>query len=157
MSKYPLASILLLCLMAVSCTEKRRPLSKAAWLAGTWVSQTSKGSLYETWNKVDNTRMTAKSYYLNDGDTVLFETVELVEAAGKVQYIVSAPKENGETPVAFTATTLAPDRFVFENKAHDFPQMITYRKISGDSLVAEVSGMIEGKMEKEIFSMRRMQ
>jgi hypothetical protein len=44
---------------------------------------------------------------------------------------------------------------VFENKEHDFPQKITYTKISNDSIVAEISGMKDGKQSKESYPMKK--
>lgn len=100
--------------------------------------------------------MTAKSYYLTNADTVLFETVELKEVGDKLMYIVSAPEEKKESPIPFSSIELAPGKFVFENKAHDFPQLITYQKITRDSLIAEISGMVEGNMLREQFAMKKI-
>lgn len=141
--------------MFASCNGGKTRLSDAEWLIGTWESKTSKGSLYETWNRVDEHNFYAKSYYLNNSDTSLFETVELKDSIGKLFYIVSVPGQNGEKPVSFASVHLSGDSLVFENKKHDFPQRISYRKISADSLVAEVSGDVDGKNISEPFAMRK--
>jgi hypothetical protein len=44
---------------------------------------------------------------------------------------------------------------VFENPKHDYPKKITYTKINDDSLVAEISGILDGKPSSEKFSMKK--
>jgi hypothetical protein len=45
---------------------------------------------------------------------------------------------------------------IFENPAHDFPQFISYTKITTDSLVAEISGTKNGQARKQRFPMKRI-
>jgi len=40
----------------------------------------------------------------------------------------------------------------FENKAHDFPNMITYELTSDDQLVATIQGILNNKPEKISFN-----
>jgi len=44
---------------------------------------------------------------------------------------------------------------IFEKPKHDFPQKITYNKISNDSLIAGISGMKDGKESKEKYPMKK--
>lgn len=148
--------ILLFLLALAGCQVKPTLLSNAEWFIGTWESRTSKGSLYETWTKRDEHSFTGRSYYMNNADTVLFETIELVEKDGKLLYIVNAPEEKHEKPVPFESTEVNENQFIFENRQHDFPQVILYRKIRPDSLYAEVSGTVSGKELKEPFGMRKI-
>jgi hypothetical protein len=46
-------------------------------------------------------------------------------------------------------------KMVFENEQHDFPQQISYQKLSRDSLVAEISGVIKGEFRAQQFPMRK--
>lgn len=48
-------------------------------------------------------------------------------------------------------------QLVFENLKHDFPQIISYTKVTSDSLVAEISGTKNGQKQKQIFPMKRIQ
>ena len=138
-----------------SCSSNKTLLQNTEWLLGTWESKTSKGILYETWHKTDEQNFNAKCYYLNNSDTILFETINLKESEGKLIYTVSAPKEKNEKPVQFTSIKITPNSFIFENKYHDFPQIVSYKKITSDSLIAEVSGKYNGESLKEEFSMKR--
>lgn len=147
--------IFLLIIPFVGCQSQQKLLSNAHWLLGTWETKTEKGSLYETWTTGDQKSLWAKSYYLQGADTILFETVKLQARNGKLYYVVNPPGANHDAQVTFESTSVEPNGFSFENKLHDFPQVITYRQLSIDSLMAEISGMINGKEEREQFPMRK--
>jgi len=70
-------------------------------------------------------------------------------------YKVTVKGQNNNEAVAFYLTTADDDQLVFENPKHDFPNKITYSKISNDSLVAEISGMKDGKESKESYPMKK--
>lgn len=146
----------LMALLSIGCRSPQKLLSNAHWLLGTWETKTEKGSLYETWRTGDQQSLLAKSYFLNGTDTILFETVRLQAKDGKLYYIVNPPGTNHDHQVTFESTSVGPDGFSFENKLHDFPQVITYRQVSNDSLIAEISGMINGKEERQPFPMRKI-
>lgn len=143
-------------LLFLGCNSKESILTNSEWLIGTWQSQTSKGPLFETWRKTGENTFNAKSYYLVNLDTVLFETVELKEVENKLIYSVSAAPEKNEKPVSFTSIETGNEKLIFENKLHDFPQLISYKLISKDSLLAEISGKIEGKFQSEQFPMKKI-
>ncbi len=132
-------------------SEKVTTVKETEWLVGTWECLTPRGVFYENWVKENDRKLAGKSYYLlHDRDTVVMETVTLIAEHGKLVYIVSLEKENveDEKPVRFTATSLSHDRFVVENPANDFPQVITYTQLSSDSLIAEISLLDTEEKEK---------
>jgi len=45
---------------------------------------------------------------------------------------------------------------VFENLRHDFPQRIIYRRVSEDSLIARIEGMINGAKRSIDFPYRKI-
>lgn len=132
-------------------------IDKATWLIGRWENKTIKDNLYETWQKVSANELSGKSYYLKGGDTILYETVQLLERENKLFYIVTAKNQNDELPVSFGSVTVTNDLLIFENKAHDFPQVIKYHRVNKDSLTAEISGTSKGQERKQMFPMRRIQ
>ena len=71
-------------------------------------------------------------------------------------YIPNVNNQNGGLPVRFATKTVSDMELVFENPQHDFPQIISYTKINADSLVAEISGTINGKERKQTFPMKRV-
>ncbi|AZB11289.1 hypothetical protein EG344_21860 [Chryseobacterium sp. G0162] len=144
-------------LMMGSWAQQQGELNKLEWLLGTWETQTPKGSLYETWKRKGPTEFQGKSYYLKNKDTLLFESVRLIEKDKKLHYIVSVKHQNHELPVDFATKEIKdPTSLVFENPAHDFPQMIAYKKKGKDSLMAEISGMMNGRMASQKFPMRKV-
>lgn len=131
-------------------------IKKAEWLIGTWENKTPRGSIYETWAKVGNDEFSGKSYVLKEKDTVVFETIRLVQEQGGLFYIPTVKNQNDGLPVRFTLRTISDFELVFENPQHDFPQIISYTKINSDSLVAEISGTKNGQEYKQTFPMKRV-
>ena len=64
--------------------------------------------------------------------------------------------QNKELPVSFKLVNATDNQLVFENPNHDFPTKITYLIISEDSMVASISGLIDGKEKIEQFPMKRI-
>ncbi len=131
-------------------------LDQASWLIGTWENKTSRGSMYETWRRVDEKALAGRSYMLREKDTIVFENVQLVQEAAGVVYIPTVEGQNNGQPVRFPLTKLTATELVFENPEHDFPQVITYTKIHEDSLVASIAGTKNGKQRKQLFPMHRL-
>ena len=139
------------------CAEKgTSDIEKAEWIIGTWENVTPKGSIYETWSIVYADEYEGKSYMLKEKDTVVFETVSMVQKEGGLFYIPAVKNQNEGLPVRFTLKSISETRFVFENPEHDFPQVISYVQIGNDSLVAEISGIADGEERKVGFPMKRM-
>jgi len=65
-------------------TPEGKELKKAEWLLGTWENNTPRGSIYEHWNKSDPQKFSGRSYTLKDRDTMVFETLQLIEEDGEL-------------------------------------------------------------------------
>jgi len=144
-------------LLIIGSWTQPSEIKKLEWLLGTWETKTPKGSLYETWTQKSNTELQGESYYLKNKDTIHFESVRLVEKDRKLHYIVSVKGQHDEQPVDFISTPGSnPTSLVFENRQNDFPQTITYKKIRKDSLFAEISGLMNGKMARQAFPMKKI-
>ncbi|UDQ52929.1 MULTISPECIES: DUF6265 family protein [Chryseobacterium] len=131
-------------------------IQKAEWLIGTWENKTQRGSIYETWTKAGNNEFSGKSYSVKGKDTIVFENIRLVQENKKLFYIPTVKNQNEGLPVRFAAKTISENQLVFENPQHDFPQIIAYTKITSDSLIAEISGIINGQKRKQTFPMKRV-
>lgn len=144
-------------LLIIGSWTQSSEINKLEWLLGTWETKTPKGSLYETWIKKSNTEFQGESYYLKNKDTIHFESVRLVEKDKKLHYIVSVKGQHDEEPVDFISTPNSNSTsLVFENRQNDFPQTISYKKIRKDSLFAEISGLMNGKMARQAFPMKKI-
>ncbi len=149
-------SILGLFILNAWTAREAGDLQKAGWLIGTWKNTTPKGSIFETWSRTGSNELSGKSYMLKEQDTIVFESIRLVQQEEGIFYIPVVKDQNNGAAVRFAATTVSETRLVFENPQHDFPQVISYTKISGDSLIAEISGGRDGKMRKQRFPMVRV-
>ena len=129
---------------------------KTEWLIGTWEHKTSKGSSFESWVKINDKELAGKSYALDGKDTQVFETIQLVEKDETLFYIPTVNNQNKGLPVSFLLKSISEEKMVFENPKHGFPQVISYTRLSADSLVAEISGSRNGMNTFRVFPMRRV-
>jgi len=159
----PVAVIALL-IVILSCNNKvsqktvapqKQPINRAAWLIGAWENKTTRGTLYESWQRENDSTFAGKSYFLKEKDTVVLETVFIEQRNANLFYIPTVKGQNNEQPVTFALTSSSDTLLVFENAAHDFPQKITYTRMSSDSLLAEISGIVKGQSKSQRFPMRK--
>jgi hypothetical protein len=155
-------SILILALVFIACkneTKERNKsytqLEKANWFIGEWRNTTKESDFTEKWVKKSDSTFFGESYVIVAKDTVFYETVVLEQKKDSLFYTVSVKDQNKEKPVSFYLTISSKNELVFENPKHDFPNKITYTQVTRDSLVAEISGIQNGKEAKEAFSMKR--
>ena len=136
-----------------STTNHYDEIEKANWLIGQWQNSSSEGNATETWNKLNDSTFRGESYFVVGKDTVSSETIGLEQRGKELFYIPTIKEQNGGQPVKFTLTNSSNNQLIFENPKHDFPQKISYTKISTDSLLAEISGIVEGKQNSQKFPM----
>ncbi len=155
-TKTLVAIVSLIILSAWTMKQTTNDINKAEWLIGTWENKTQKGSIYETWSKLNDNEFLGKSYIVKENDTIVFETIRLVQEHVGLVYIPTIKNQNDGLPVRFTNKTISETQLVFENPQHDFPQIISYTRINADSLVAEISGTKNGLLHKQPFPMKRV-
>lgn len=107
------------------------------FLVGTWL--TEDGSSYEHWDKLSAVSMKGYSYVVKNGEIKVNEYLDLIERKDGTFYIPTVIGQNNGKPVEFKLTA-SDSGFIFENKAHDFPKKICYKKLSADAIFVEVSG-----------------
>jgi hypothetical protein len=76
-----------------------------------------------------------------------YELTLIQERAGK---IVFEARPSGQPAAVFTATSVGPDSVVFAAPEHDYPQVVGYRRVGPDSVIAWISGRSGGKAERRI-------
>ena len=150
---YILSIIFLVSCKNNSSENKFAKLEKMNWLIGNWEQTLPDGTLKETWTKQNDSTFSGDSYFINTKDTVHFESIKLVQTAEELNYIATVVGQNNEEPVAFKLTSDADNTFTFENLAHDYPQKISYKKVSETNLIATISGKQQGKDSKESYPM----
>jgi hypothetical protein len=142
---------------STTISSKVNLLDTAKWFIGAWQNQTSDGLFTEQWNQKNDSVFSAIStVVVNHKDTVFFESILLEQKNNEFFYTVSVKDQNKELPVSFKLVNATANQLVFENSTHDFPTKITYLKISEDSIVASISGLIDGKEKVEQFPMKKI-
>lgn len=152
--------------LLVACQPKAKPnstetsnykeLQKVHWLKGTWQRQSAKGILTESWQQLDDSTFSGRSFFVSNGDTVSSESIRLAQRKETLYYIPTVADQNEGKPVVFTLTNLTDSSFTFENPTHDFPQKIEYRFQKPDSLIAEVSATINDTIRRQQFRMKKV-
>ena len=135
-------------LLAAGCASAKRPpaasvpdpLTDLAWMAGRWTGEEEGVKMEEYWTEPGGGVMVGLHRDVFPDGKVFFEFL-ILEARENGMVYLAQPK--GNPPTEFRLTEHGPDRAVFENPAHDFPQRITYR-LDGRRLCAEISGLSKG-------------
>jgi hypothetical protein len=130
-------------------------LSPLQWLAGCWRRTTTTGVVEEQWMAPAGGIMLGMSRTVGaaDGKLIEFEQVR-IEARGDSAVYVAHPSR--QETAEFAAIAFDDSLIVFENRAHDFPQRIGYRRVGPDSLAAWIEGPgRDGKTRRVDFPYRR--
>ena len=123
-----------------------------AWLTGSWVTVRGSRTIEELWNEPRGGMMQAVGRTTQGERLVEFEFVRIVQRKGSLVYIA---QPNGRPPTEFALAAHGPDSVRFENPAHEFPQVVCYRRVRADSVVAVVSATSGGKDLAIRFEYRR--
>jgi hypothetical protein len=137
-------------------TSAYSEIEKAGWLIGAWQNNSPEGSATEIWEKKNDSTFAGNSYFIVGVDTVSLETISLEQHGKELFYIPTVKVQNAGQPVKFKLTSITDKNLVFENPLHDFPQKISYTKISDSYLSAEISGIMEGNQKSQKFQFVRV-
>lgn len=139
--------LLILLLVPALASAAGADTDDLTWLTGCWELTTPKVTIEETWTRATGGTLLMMGRTLRGGRTVSDEFVRLSVVDGRLTYMarIGTP---GMTPFPLLQRTA--DELIFENKAHDFPQRIIYRR-SSTGLLARVEGEVKGKMRAQEF------
>ncbi|PRZ27958.1 DUF6265 family protein [Flavobacterium granuli] len=153
-------TLILLLLAIISCknsdSNEKDKIKMAHWLLGKWETKTPEGTLSENWEKLNDSTYKGQSYFIKDKDTLHFETILLQQTGEELDYIASVKGQNDDKAVRFKLIETTEKELRFENPKHDYPQKISYKQISNQSLTAEISGLQFGKPSSEKYSMTKI-
>lgn len=127
-------------------------IEQVAWLQGCWVSASAQRVVEENWTAPRGRSMIGVSRTVRGDSLVEYELVVLRAQPGALVY---EAHPSGQPAGAFTAATASDTAVVFENRLHDFPQRIGYRRVGADSLVAWIEGSIAGRSRRVEFAYAR--
>ncbi len=142
-------------LLSVFACQPDSQIQRAKWIVGTWIHENPPRTIYESWSWNGDQELLAMSYRLEGKDTILLEQVQLVQTNDSLYFRPTVEGQNEGATITFSLKSISDQGWEFENPEHDFPQLIAYKRIGKDSLVATVSGIVEGELRERHFGMRR--
>lgn len=144
-------------LVFLNCNFKKEKtqyplIEQAQGLLGNWENQSNEENLTENWEKLSDSTYIGESIILKNNDTLFHENILLEQRNDSLFYIVSLKNQE---PITFYATKTSSNEIEFSNPKHDFPNLIRYKFISKDSLLASIHGKIRDKIESQVFPMKK--
>jgi hypothetical protein len=113
-------------------------IAKLAWLAGNWRMERNGRLVDEQWMVPAGGLMLGMARTVAKGKLVEYEFVQIREGPGGELFYIAQP--SGQKEAAFKAVSQTDTDVVFENKEHDFPQVIGYSLKPDGSAVAWIEG-----------------
>lgn len=108
-----------------------------AWMAGSWSQESGGVTIPETWLAPNGGAMSGVGQTNRPGRPAYIEFMKITAEPTGATFTAIQP---GSAPVGFVLVAGKPGEAVFENKAHDFPQRVIYRRCGED-----LCGRIEGR------------
>lgn len=131
-------------------------INQLAWLAGHWRMEKGGRVTEEQWMAPAAGVMLGMSRTVARGKVIEHEFIQIREGPGGALFFIAMP--SGQKEAAFQILSLSATEAVFENKAHDFPQKITYARQPDGSLLAVIEGPGKDDQVRRIeFSYKRVQ
>jgi hypothetical protein len=138
--------------LAALWVQEQPTLKDFAWLAGSWEGSTGDAVFEEHWTTPAGGLMIGMGRLAKGDKTVFYEFLKLEESKDGIRYKVTV----GEQPeVAFKLVRWKDKEAVFENREHDFPQRILYRREKDGSVTARIEGDRGGRLVGEDFKLKR--
>lgn len=148
--------ILIAVLSACTTTHKNDKIKASEWLIGQWKNQSKEGVLIETWSKPNDSTLAASSFFINEKDTLHFETIALKEKERELVYETIIKGQNNDKPIVFPLLSETENELVFENLHNDYPQKIKYQRHAKTAITIFISGKQAKKAVAEQFKMTKV-
>lgn len=134
-----------------------KELRSLSWLEGCWKGEVAQYEFLEHWLPLRGGLMIGAAHVLFQGKSQDFEYLRLETRADGVYY-VAIPSGKKETPFRLATITIEEKDtiFTFANPVDEFPQRIIYRRGTEGWLYATVEGTANGKEQRVIYPMRRV-
>ncbi len=127
-------------------------VAKLGWMAGSWIHEKDGVTTRETWLPPLGGVMAGAGQTNTPGRRPFVSHYKITPEAAGATLTAILP---GQPPTPFVLLPGKDGEAVFENKAHDFPQRVIFRRCD-DTLCARIEGTIQGKAEAEEWRYRRL-
>lgn len=148
-----LAATLLLPAAGVPVPARSSAVEQVAWLAGCWERGSGNRIVEEQWMRPRGGTMLGMARTVRGDSTIEWEHLRIAEEGDTLVYHAMPSRQE---PAAFRSISVANDAVTFEDKGHDFPQRISYRRAPGDSLHARIEGTVRGQTRGVDFRYQRV-
>jgi len=149
----PLSALFVSCHLTSEKTFDK--INNLSWLVGKWEHKQEHGTLVEIWKKENDSIFLGESYFINNKDTIHFETIKMYQKDENLTYQSTVIGQNNDEPANFKLTSDSENEFIFENKTQDYPQKIVYKKNKDSSFVNTISGNQQGQYTTETYLMKK--
>lgn len=129
----------LLVLTLCFCSPKTKTINELDWLIGSRSTEQNGQIIYESWVKTNDQLLSGKSFFVENNDTNILETIEIKIIDNETFYCPAVVDQNDGESVLFKLTSTDPTKLVFENAQHDFPKKICYYQ-EGNNINASIEG-----------------
>ena len=116
-------------------------VAKLSWLAGSWSEETVTTTTQETWLPPMAGVMAGAGQSSSSSRKPRVEHMKITAEPGGVTFTAIVA---GQPPTPFVMISGPEGEVIFENKAHDFPQRVIYRRC-GEQLCARIEGTLRGE------------
>ncbi|MDQ3194587.1 MAG: DUF6265 family protein [Bacteroidota bacterium] len=151
---YAVFALILLSFNLVKMDYDLEDFVKLYPLEGEWTMPFKGGELIEKWEKKYNKMLEGETIFLKGDEEQQQESVSLFLRDGRIYY-TPVVEGNEIEPVPFTLINIDKNKFIFQNKEHDFPQRIIYELKSGNELIATIEGETDKGFKKIVYRYKR--
>jgi hypothetical protein len=126
-------------LLIIGAADPRPPsLQSLQFMTGCWRGPAGgRAMLEEFYTAPAANVMLGVSRYVRDGQVTDYEFTSIEQRDSD---LVITPRPKDQSPASFSLRRLTDGEVVWANPEHDFPQVISYRRVAPDSLVARIEG-----------------
>jgi hypothetical protein len=135
----------------IFCQENKLP----EWIFGNWINSKSTPPIIESWKKLNEFHYFGVSYSVINGDSVVHEKMAIINRNDSIFFTTLVLNQNQGRKIEFLMTNQNLNSITFENKKHDFPTKIEYKKTNNDSIVGIISGIKKGSLKQIAFPMKK--
>jgi hypothetical protein len=143
---------IMICMAVLAQTKPS--VADLRWLTGSWEMVNGERKTEEVWLAPEGNMMFSMSRTVRNGKAAGHEFVTIDQDSAGTIWFHAQP--SGQERGSFRLILLERNGAVFENRAHDFPQRIIYRRISDDSLIGRIEGTINGTSRSIDFPYRKI-
>jgi Domain of unknown function (DUF6265) len=129
------------------------PIDRLRWLAGCLELRDGDRVVEEDRMGIRQGSMLGMSRTTSPKGLAEYELTLIREREGKLLY---EAHPSGQAGAVFTATVVSDDSVVFAAPEHDYPQVVGYRRVGADSVLAWIDGKSQGKRLRLDFPYRRV-